>query len=119
MKVIKDALELGACSKINKVNSLKKAVELFFSPQGREFCLENNYPSLETFRSLGDLRKFNIFVDAEFEKENEDVALINSHGELIFTEGYHKVILMHGATANIKVGEAAVVTVEGEGGTIC
>ena len=80
--------------------------------------MEHNYPSLEVFRSLGDLRKYNVFVDTEIEIENENVALINSHGELNFTEGYHKVILMHGATANIKVGEVATVTVEGEGGTV-
>lgn len=119
MKVIDDAIKLGACSKVKNIDSLKKAVSLFFSPQGREFCLKHNYPSIDIFRSLGDLSEYNVFVDNNnVNKIDEDIALINSHGELEFTEGYHKVILMHGSTANIKVGEACRVTVEGEGAKI-
>ena len=119
MKIIDEAIKLGACSKVKNIDNLKKAVSLFFSPQGREFCIDNNYPSLDVFRSLGDLSKYNVFVDKKVSIINKDVALVNSHGELKFTEGYHFVILMHGATATIEVNEIATVTVEGEGGNIC
>lgn len=119
MKIIDEAIKLGACSKVKNIDNLKKAVSLFFSPQGREFCIDNNYPSLDVFRSLGDLSKYNVFVDKKVSIINKNVALVNSHGKLTFTKGYHKVILMHESTADIFIGKYACVTVEGKGGNIC
>ena len=117
MKVIDDAIKKGACNKIVNVKSEEELVKLFFSPQGREFCIEHNFPSLEWF-SERDFEKYNIFVNKEnVIAKNKNIALINSHGELEFTEGYHVVILMHGATANIRKSWVACVTVEGEGAT--
>lgn len=119
MKIIEDAIKLGACRKTSKAKDMKSLANLFFSPQGREFCLENNYPDLETFRSL-DVEQFNIFIDKNVKKENENVALINSHGNLKFNnpDKPYLVILMHGATADIKVENYCVVRIEGQGAKV-
>lgn len=118
MKIMDEAIKLGSCSKMEQVTDLRSAAKMFFTPQGREFCLVHNFPDLKTFRSYKGLDKFSIFVDEhDIEAENKDIALIHSHGDLIFTEGYHVVILMHGATATIHKGQYAAVTVEGEGAT--
>lgn len=112
--IIEEAIKLGACEKAGKAKTDRQLAKLFFSPQGREFCLEHNYPSLEWFRSH-NFEKYNVYVDKNVIVKDKDVALINSHGNLEYTEGYHKVILMHGATADIRKNKYACVTVEGEG----
>ena len=50
--IIKSALSLGACSGSNGVTDWRSLVWLFFSPQGREFCAENDFPSLDMFRGM-------------------------------------------------------------------
>ena len=115
--IVDEAIKLGACDLIKGISKEKDLVRLFFSPQGREFCIKNNFPSHDYFRSL-NLESYNIYVDKKYVSiTDEDIALIHSHGVLTFTKGFHKVILMHGATANIQKGKFACVTVEGEGAT--
>lgn len=118
--MIEGALKLGACKEIEKAKDLRSMVTLFFSPQGREFCLENNYPELEQFREIGDLDKYNIYVDKDVEVKNKNVALINSHGKLTFNNAdkAYLVILMHGATAEIKASNYTVVIIEGNGAVV-
>lgn len=120
MKIIEDAIKLGACEKAKDVKDLQSLAKLFFSPQGREFCLKNNYPDLEAFRSLEDAGKYNVFIDRGVEKNNEDIALINSHGKLKFNNPNkpYLVILMHGASAEINIENYSVVRIEGIGATV-
>ena len=116
--IIEDALKLGACDKVKSATDLESLVELFFSPQGREFCLKNNFPSLETFRGI-DAEKYGVFTEKDVYLKNQNVALINCTGKLIFnkTDGY-KVILMHGSKVEIEVSNYAVVLIEGEGAIV-
>ena len=63
--VMKSALELGACNQSGKATDWKSLCWLFFTPQGREFCEENNFPSLDIFRSMKrHVSSYGVYVDA-------------------------------------------------------
>lgn len=118
--ILNKAIELGACSKSGKATDWKSLVWLFFSPQGREFCRDNNYPSLEMFRLMkGYVESFGVHIEEDVQAINEDKAIIAGTAELTYhgTDKAYKVILMHGGNARIKIGNYAVVRVENMGGT--
>lgn len=113
--IMKSALQLGACNKSNGVTDWKSLVWLFFSPQGREFCQERNFPSLLMFRGIAEnVKPYNVFVDAgKIEKSNPgNIGIIgNTHAVITVNDNtkVHKVILMHGAKAKIKASNYAVI----------
>lgn len=108
---------LGACSKSNGISDWKSLVWLFFTPQGREFCEENNFPSLEQFRGMDSrIADYGVLVDAgRISLENEEkIALIgNTDAELLYTDNtkVHKIILMHGAKAHIVASNYVVILI--------
>lgn len=113
-EIMKSASLSGACSKSNGVSNWKSLVWLFFTPQGREFCEENNFPSLEMFREMSsEVAAYGVYVDAGVVNvRNKKVALIGgTEAELVFTDNtkVHKVILMHGAKARITASNYAVI----------
>lgn len=113
--ILKKAIDLGACTQVNKATDWKSLCWLFFSPQGREFCRTNNYPTLEVFRGLKrKIEEFNLFVEEDTKLTNKDAAIISGTAELTYkgTDKAYKVILMHGADITIKIGNFAVVRVE-------
>lgn len=113
--ILNKAIGLGACSQSGKATDWKSLVWLFFSPQGREFCHENNYPSMEMFRSMkGNVESFGVHIEEDVKAVNEDKAIIGGTAELIYygTDKVYKVILMHDGDARIKVGNYAVVRIE-------
>lgn len=119
--VINRAIKIGACSKSNKVTDWRSLVWLFFSPQGREFCKEKNYPSIRTFRSMSKyIEPYSVYVEKQTDKFNEDVALIGKSESVLRYSGLdraYKVILMHGAKAVIHVSKYAVVRLENISGS--
>lgn len=121
---IKDILEkavgLGACAQSSKVTDWKSLSWLFFSPQGREFCRDNNYPSLEMFKQMkGNVESYNVHVEDDVKAVNMDKAIIGGMAELTYhgADKAYKVILMHGAKAIIKIGNYAVVRIENISGS--
>lgn len=113
--IVNKAVGLGACSKSRKVSDWKSLVWLFFSPQGREFCRNKNFPSLEMFRSMkGYIEAYGVNVEEDTKAVNEDKAIIAGTAELTYygTDKVYKVILMHGGNARIKVGNYAVIHIE-------
>ena len=114
-EVMSNALSLGACENSKGVSGWKSLCWLFFSPQGMEFCEENNFPSIDTFRKLSDeVINYGVFVDKGKIKRINDIniAIIgNTNAELVFDDNtkVHKVILMHGAKAFIVARNYAVV----------
>lgn len=115
-EIMQKAIGLGACTQSGKATDWKSLVWLFFSPQGREFCKENNYPSIELFRSMAKyVEPYGGYVEKPVEKHNEDVALIGEAESTLRYDGVekaYKVILMHGAKATIHVSNYAVVRLE-------
>lgn len=115
-EIMQKAIGLGACSQSGKATDWKSLVWLFFSPQGREFCKENNYPSLKSFRSMAQyVEPYGVYVEKPVEKHNEDIALVGNSESVLRYDGVekaYKVILMHGAKAKIYVSNYAVVRIE-------
>lgn len=113
--IVKYASLLGACEKSGGVTDWKSLVWLFFSPQGREFCENNNFPPLEMFREMKDhVAPHNVFVDAGHisRSNDEHTGLVGeTDAELVFDDPskVHKIILMHGAKARIKASNYVVI----------
>lgn len=122
-EIMKSASICGACSGSGKVSDWRSLAWLFFSPQGREFCEEKNFPSLSMFQRMKqyNVEQFGVFVDLGRVclSNDKDIALIgDTCGELKFDENkvVHKVILMHGAKAHIKASNYAVLLIVNVGG---
>ena len=59
------ALECGACKLIESADSIADLVALMKTPQGREFCKEHKFPTLEILRQhKKDIADMNVYVDA-------------------------------------------------------
>lgn len=120
-KLHKKAKKLDACKLFTGNENFNEIVDLLFTPQGLEFCTNNNFPSLEDFKSFSDkeLVKKGIYINKSIvELENIETVLIagNTHAILNYNNvdvGY-KVILMHGASAEIFADNYAVVFLYGE-----
>ena len=121
--IIAEAIKLGACQQSGKATDWRSLATLFFSPQGREFCRDNNYPTLDMFRAMKEhVRPYGVHVEEAAFTRNEDVALVGDAGRksrLSFsgTDRAYKVILMHGAQATIHVSRYAVVRLENISGS--
>ena len=109
------ASEFGACNRSSKVSDWKSLSWMFFTPQGREFCEENNFPTHAMFRQMkDDVAQYGVFVDCgDIQIKNSGkVALIGeTSAELTYSGAneVHKVILMHGAKARIAASSGAVI----------
>ena len=113
--VMRSALELGACNQSGKATDWKSLCWLFFTPQGREFCENNNFPSIEIFRNMkSNVEKYGVYVDAgDIQlKNNVNVGIIGDTDAMLEYDDntvVHKIILMHGAKAIIKASNYAVI----------
>ena len=115
--IIDKALRLGACKKIENKSSIRELVELFFSPQGIEFCEKNDFPNIDMLRSLkNEISEFGIYVDSGLvmSVNEKDIALAgNTNGELTYDKNSYvnTIILMHGATAKITASKYTVLNI--------
>lgn len=119
-EVLNKAVGLGACAQSSKATDWKSLVWLFFSSQGREFCRDNNYPTLEMFRAMkGNIEAYGVHVEEDVKAINENKAIIGGTAELTYhgADKAYKVIIMHGASVHLKVGNYAVVRVENISGS--
>ena len=113
--VMRSALELGACNQSGKATDWKSLCWLFFTPQGREFCENNNFPSIEIFRNMKpNVEKYGVYVDAgDIQlKNNVNLGIIGDTDAMLEYDDntvVHKIILMHGAKATIKASNYAVI----------
>ena len=115
--IIKKAISLGACNESGKASDWKSLCWLFFSPQGREFCEESNFPSLKMFQGMKrDVYKYGVYVDSG------DISLFNQSNIGVIGDTYaniiindntkvHKIMLMHGGKAIINIGNYAVALI--------
>lgn len=118
-KITNTALQLGACKKSSEATDWRSLAWLFFSPQGREFCEQHNFPSIPMWCEIKrqhNTTQHGIYVDEGFItiRDKENTALIGqTDARLIFSrpDKAHRVILMHGAKARIKATDYAVVSI--------
>ena len=114
-EIMEQAVKNGACNKSKGASDWKTLSWLFFTPQGLEFCEENNFPPVDDFREMdSSISDFGVFVDkGEIVRSNDtNIALIgDTYGRLVFDDNtkVHKVVLMHGAKALIIARNYAVV----------
>lgn len=116
--IMKSAIALGACDKSGKATDWGSLAWLMFTPQGREFCEEKKFPSLEMWRNMKDsiVGKQPVRIDAgEITMNNpKNLAIIgNTTANLTYSgvDVVHKLIVMHGAKARVRATEYAVVLV--------
>lgn len=121
-KVREEARRLHSCELFTGTENEEELTRLFLSPQGQEFCMENNFPDVQTLKDIFPNAADNgIYIDAgDIELDNKAiVALIgDTHAVLHYSDPSkrHEVILMHGARADISAEGYAVVFVSaGEG----
>lgn len=116
----KQALALGACQRSTEATDWRSMAWLLFSPQGREFCGEHNFPSVKMWDNIRrecDTTQYGIYVDTgetTIQHNQENVALIGrTHGYMTFDTPAkcHRVIVQHGAKATITATNYAVVLV--------
>lgn len=124
-EILQQAENKGACYKTSDVKDWKSLVNLFFSPQGCEFCIDNDFPSIDLFdRMKAYVAPYGVYInnhrDASSSTTDGDIFAHNkarigligaTKGKLLYdnTECVHKVMLMHGATADIIIKGYAIV----------
>lgn len=120
-KILNGATALGACQKTEGITTAEQLAALFFSPQGREFCLKHDYPTLAMWREIKaqipNLAEMGIYIDAgAIEPQGKDnIALIGETRAVAKFAGNNSifhVLILCGAKAIIKATDYAVVEVE-------
>ena len=131
------ALASGACNKVLGITSIKEAVELLMTPQGREFALKTGFPTLRVWSSnkdaLKDWNKQSANPLYDFQSKlvaiNEPSCRGNNIDMIIvgdtkctsnFSNPYrlYHLIVMHGAEVEIYASNYAVVTVTNIGAIV-
>lgn len=123
MKELKKYLNrLGACSLKGEVDSLESAVRMMFTPQGREFCMKTDFPTIGFLRRHKN--KLNamsgVFVDCgkitlpTIEPNRLNLLISGSTSAILHVSKpnhLHKVIVAHNAKLTIHASDYAVLTV--------
>lgn len=120
-RILNEAKALGACKRTDGITSAEQLAALFFSPQGREFCLKHNYPTLAMWREIKaqipGLENLGIYIDADaISLQNKEcIALVGqTRADAKFDKNnsvFH-VLVLHGASAQIDASKYAVFEVE-------
>ena len=114
-QIYKQARLLGACELFTgKERTLEDIVHLFVTPQGIEFCINNHFPNMETFRLFKpyNVERFGIYIDAgTITLHNPERAILIGNTAATInndTLEAHEIILLHGAKAIINASGWAV-----------
>lgn len=104
------------CAGINGGESLEELARIFIE-KGDRFCEKTNFPSLDVWREFKryDTQRLGFYIDAgrvEFANKEVIVLVGETTADLYYDElKAHKVILMHGARANITAEKWGLVFV--------
>lgn len=109
----------GLCGKFTGQEDLQQVCGLLFSPQGREYCMNNDFPAMDIWRGFKQLgvNKHGIYVDAGNIDiaQQRNIALVgNTHGRLTAKgRGLTFILLLHGATVEVEANDYVIVSIEG------
>ena len=123
-EIKKSALALGACNKVESINSIEDAIALLMTPQGREFVLKTGFPSLDLWRITANhiLLPDCVFLDEDkYDVDESNVVIVGESSVSIIAdklESLYHIIAMHGAEVEIKASNYAVVTVTSINSTV-
>ena len=116
--VMKEAIAQGACGKSGKASDWSTLAWMLFTPQGREFCEEKQFPSLRMWREIKEsiIGRHPINIDAgEIRVNNpKNIAVIgDTVANLTYsgTDTVYKLIVMHGGKARVRATNYAVLLV--------
>lgn len=110
------------CEMFKGTEDLQSLIQLFTSPQGMEFCINNRFPNMATFRLFKPFNPetYGIYIDAGIITLHnpEKAVLIGRTSATINCDTLerHEVFLLHGAKAFINASGWAVVSVQGSTG---
>lgn len=122
-KLYKAARPFGPCGMFRGTESFRELMELFLSPQGIEFCMENDFPPagyLQAVREAG-ASEMGIHID-EGKGTARNARIIALVGDTDFELFYDtleyacKVVLMKGARCTIHASGYSVVSVSAQPG---
>lgn len=117
-RLIDTAFSLGACDKLSVDMNAKNLSELLFSPQGREFCVLNDFPSCQ---DLNHIRDNTLTKNKIFKAKNglnlhnpSDICLINSDAEITIETPsvLHHIVLLEKSFVKLKASKHCVVSVD-------
>lgn len=123
-EILKTLHRLNACDVSSQITDIKTAIGVLLTPQGREFALNTNYPTLAAFREntaiLADMD--NVYVDSgTVITDNHNVVAVGNSDVTLYaigTDALYHVMAMHGANVKIDARNYAVVTATSIGGNI-
>lgn len=114
-QIYEQARLLGACSLFTgKERTLEDIVSLFTTTQGMEFCVNNHFPNMATFRLFKPYKveRFGIYIDAgTITLHNPEQAILIGNTVATInndTLEAHEIILLHGAKAVVNASGWAV-----------
>lgn len=114
-QIYEQARLLGACSLFTgKERTLEDIVSLFTTTQGMEFCVNNHFPNMATFRLFKPYKveRFGIYIDAgTITLHNPKQAILIGRTSATInndTLEAHEIILLHGAKAIVNASGWAV-----------
>lgn len=122
-QVYSQARLLGSCHRFKGTEkTLEDIVALFCSPQGMEFCINNRFPNMATFRLFKPFEpeKQGVYIDSGVLtlRNPKRVVLVGRTSATITCDTLerHEVFLLHGAKAIINASGRSVVSVSGSKG---
>lgn len=121
----KMAQRLSECAMFTGNETLEEMVSLMFSAQGSEFLTTFGFPDLDTFRKFIRYQpeRFGVFIDKgeiALSQEKNIFVVGNTTARIKCSEtALYRIILMHGAAADIEASGYAVIKVERDGLSKC
>lgn len=117
-QIHKAAQQLGACDRFKGNETLEELISLLYSPQGREFCITHEFPTIDVLRKFKkyNIEQYGIYIDAGTIRvsEREHLFLIGNTTASVACHNTkrYQIYLMHGAFARIEAYDYAAVHYE-------
>ena len=98
------------------LKTIADLVDVFYHPQGIEFCQQHNYPSIDLLRRFKDLKveRFGVYIDAgdiKLHNPKRVILIGNTNAIIDCDKGGSDIIVMHSAKAEIIAKAWSVVRV--------
>lgn len=114
-KIKQEARMLGACPKVQEAQTQYDLIDLLFTPQGTEFCKEQEFPSRELIEQLSEDPRVLHRQEEAFFINTLCCAIVDTEREFVLRYDNpahkYKLLLYHGAKVRIEVADYVVVEV--------
>lgn len=122
-KILNAAQAAGACEDkgldvIRKANSVEDLIELMKSPQGIEFCMENQFPPIPMLMEYeAQLLKANVIVEGYHELNNPEEVIVFGGEVVVNIDGFNicQVYATNNSKVVLRASQNAVAIMEAHG----